>query len=64
MFQPLISEIEASRLVFTENTTPDEVTLWFQNHFNDGHTLFSPLTLKHVGDQWKVKFFEADSVAE
>ena len=64
MFQPLISEIEASRLVFTENTTPDEVTLWFQNQFNDGHTLFSPLTLKHVGDQWKVKFFEADSVAE
>jgi RNA polymerase sigma factor (sigma-70 family) len=63
-FQPLFSAIESSRLVFTENPAPDEETLWFQSQFNDGHTLFSPLTLKRVGDQWKVKFIESDSVVE
>ncbi|MGO8699025.1 MAG: RNA polymerase sigma factor [Limisphaerales bacterium] len=62
--QPLFAAIESSRLVFTENTAPDEETLWFQSQFNDGHTLFSPLTLKRIGDQWKVMFVEGDGVVE
>jgi hypothetical protein len=62
--QPLFSQIESSRLVFTENTTPDEVTLWFQSQFNDGHTLFSPVTLKRAGGQWKVVVILGDGVAE
>ena len=53
--QPLMSEIEGSRLIFTDNAVPDEVTFWFQSQFKDGHTMVSPLTLKHVGNTWKVK---------
>jgi hypothetical protein len=53
--QPLMSEIEGSRLIFTDNAVPDEVTCWFQSQFKDGHTMVSPLTLKHVGNTWKVK---------
>jgi len=53
--QPWMSEIESSRLLFKDNPTPDEVILWYQSKFNDGHTLVSPLTLTRSGDQWKVK---------
>jgi hypothetical protein len=53
--EPLMSEIEKSKLILTENPAPDEVTFWFQSQFKDGHTMVSPLTLKHVGGNWKVK---------
>lgn len=54
-FLPLMSEIESSRLVFTENPAPDEMTFWYQSRFKDGHTMMSPLTVKQIGGQWKVK---------
>jgi hypothetical protein len=41
--------------LFKDNPTPDEVILWYQSKFNDGHTLVSPLTLTRSGDQWRVK---------
>ncbi len=53
--RPLMSEVEASRLVFKDNPAPDEVTFWFQSRFKDGQTLVSPLKLKRSGDQWKVE---------
>jgi len=53
--QPLMSEIDASRLLVKDDTTPDEVTLWFQSRLSDGQSLVSPLTLKRVGDNWKIK---------
>lgn len=34
---------------------PDEVTLLFQNQLADGSTEMSPLTLKRIGGNWKVK---------
>lgn len=54
-FLPLMSEIESSRLVFTENPASDEMTFWYQSRFKDGHTLMSPLTVKQIDGQWKVK---------
>jgi RNA polymerase sigma factor (sigma-70 family) len=53
--QPLMAAIEASRLLFTDSSTPDEVTYWYNNRLKDGHTMVSPLTLKRVGAAWKVK---------
>ncbi len=53
--QPLMSEIEGSRLVFTDNTAPDEVTFWYQSRLKDGNTLMSPLTVQRVGGAWRVK---------
>jgi cell division protein FtsB len=53
--QPLISGIEASRLLFKDYPAPDEVTLWFQDRFTNGLTLVAPVTLKRFSDQWKVK---------
>jgi len=55
-FQVLLSGIEASRLVFKDNPAPDEVTLWFQDRFADGHTSLGPLTVKRFGEHWRVKF--------
>jgi hypothetical protein len=55
-FQVLLSGIEASRLVFKDNPAPDEVTLWYQDRFPDGHTTVAPLTVKRIGGQWRVKF--------
>jgi RNA polymerase sigma factor (sigma-70 family) len=55
VLEPLMSEIEKSKLILTENPAPDEVTFWYQSQFKDGHTMVSPLTLKHVGNTWKVK---------
>jgi RNA polymerase sigma factor (sigma-70 family) len=54
-FQALMSEIEASRLVLTDDTTADQVTFWYQSRFKDGHTMVSPLTLQRVGGSWKVR---------
>jgi hypothetical protein len=54
-FQALMSEIDASRLVLTDSSAPDQVTFWYQSRFKDGHTLVSPLTLQHVGNSWRVK---------
>ncbi len=54
-FQVLLSGIEATRLVFKDNSAPDEVTLWFQDRFADGHTSLGPLTVKRFGEHWKVK---------
>jgi len=54
-FQSLMSEIDASRLVLTDRSAPDQVTFWYQSRFKDGHTLVSPLTLQHVGNSWRVK---------
>jgi RNA polymerase sigma factor (sigma-70 family) len=53
--QPLMSEVEKSKLILTENPAPDEVTFWFQSQLNGGKTMVSPLTLKRVGGNWKVK---------
>lgn len=55
LFLPLMSEIESSRLVFTENPAPDEVTFWYQSRFKDGHSMVSPISVKQVDGQWKVK---------
>jgi hypothetical protein len=60
--QSLMSEIEGSRLILTENPAPDEVTFWYQSRFKDGQTLVSPLTLKRVGDHWKVKLVVGDNL--
>jgi RNA polymerase sigma factor (sigma-70 family) len=54
-FQSLMSEIDASRLVLTDNSAPDQVTFWYQSRFKDGHTLVSPLTLQRFGNSWRVK---------
>ncbi|HWI56434.1 MAG TPA: hypothetical protein VNZ22_04360, partial [Bacillota bacterium] len=53
--QPLMSAIDASRLLVTDTNTPDQVTLWFQSRFKDGQTLVSPLTLQRAGSTWKVR---------
>jgi hypothetical protein len=42
--------------VFKDNPAPDEVTLWYQDRFPDGHTTVAPLTVKRIGGQWRVKF--------
>jgi RNA polymerase sigma factor (sigma-70 family) len=55
ILQPAISKIKASRLVSTDTTAPDEVTLLFQNQIGDGTTEMSPLTLKQIGGNWKVR---------
>lgn len=55
VLQPLISEIDSSRVIATDTSVPDEVTYWFQNRFKDGNSLVSPLTVKRVGNAWKVK---------
>jgi RNA polymerase sigma factor (sigma-70 family) len=54
-FQSFMSEIDASRLVLTDDSVPDQVTFWYQSRFTDGHTLVSPLTLQRVENSWKVK---------
>ena len=53
--EPLLSQIEASRLLVADSPAPDETTLWFQSRLKGGETLTSPLTLKRVGNEWKVK---------
>jgi RNA polymerase sigma factor (sigma-70 family) len=53
--QPLMAGIEASRLILTDNSAPDQVTFWYQSRFKDGLTLVSPLTLQLVGSSWKVR---------
>lgn len=58
--QTVMSEIEASRLILTDQTSPDQVTFWYQSRFKDGRTLVSPLTLLRAGDTWKVKLVQAD----
>lgn len=63
LFLPLMSEIESSRLVFTENPAPDEVTFWYQSRFKDGHTMVSPISVKQVDGQWKVKLIIGPSGA-
>lgn len=63
LFLPLMSEIESSRLVFTENPAPDEVTFWYQSRFKDGHTMVSPISVKQIGGQWKVKLIIGSSGA-
>jgi hypothetical protein len=55
VLEPLLSQIEASRFLVADTVAPDEKTYWFQNRLKGGETLISPLTLKRVGDQWKVK---------
>jgi len=50
-----MSEIDASRLVLTDSSAPDQVTFWYQSRFTDGHTMMSPLTLQRIGNSWKVK---------
>jgi len=62
-FQSLMSEIEDSKLVLTDQTAPDAVTLWYQSRFKDGHTLVSPITLQRVGNNWKLKLVVGDSGA-
>ncbi len=52
--QFFMTEIDSSRLVFADDTAPDQVTFWFQSRFKDGHHLVSPLTLRRVVDGWKV----------
>jgi len=54
-FQSLLSQIDASKLILTDSSAPDQVTLWFQSRFKDGHTLVSPLTLQRIGNSWKVR---------
>jgi RNA polymerase sigma factor (sigma-70 family) len=54
-FQSLMSEIDASRLLLTDDSVPDQVTFWYQSRFKDGHTLVSPLTLQRVDSSWRVK---------
>ena len=53
--EPLLSQIEASRFLAADNTAADETTLWFQNRLKGGETLISPLALKRVDNEWKVK---------
>ena len=60
VLEPLMSEIEKSKLILTENPAPDEVTLWFQSQLKGGKTLVSPLTLQHVDGNWKVKLTHSD----
>jgi hypothetical protein len=54
VLRPLFSQVEASRLVFSDNTSPGEVTFWFQSRLRGGKTLVSPMVVKQVGDGWKV----------
>jgi hypothetical protein len=54
-FHVMMSDIEASRLVLTDNSAPDQVTFWYQGRFKNGHTMVSPLTLQRVGNSWRVK---------
>jgi hypothetical protein len=54
-FQPLMAAIDASRLILTDDSQPDQVTYWYQSRFKDGHTVVSPITLQRVGDSWRVK---------
>jgi RNA polymerase sigma factor (sigma-70 family) len=54
-FQPLMSEIEASRLILTDDSIPDQVTYWYQSRLKDGHTMVSPITLRRVDGNWRVK---------
>ena len=61
LLEPLMSEIEKSKLILTENPAPDEVTFWFQSQLKGGKTLVSPLTLKRVGGNWKVKLTHSGS---
>lgn len=63
-FQPFMSEIDASRLILTDDDTADQVTFWYQSRFKDGHTLVSPLTLQRVGSSWKVRLVLGGDEAE
>jgi RNA polymerase sigma factor (sigma-70 family) len=55
ILHPAVAKIKGSRLVFTETSTNGEVTYLFQNQLADGNTEMSPLTLKQVDGNWKVK---------
>lgn len=55
VLQPAILKIEGSRLVSTETLASDEVALLFENRLTNGGTELSPLTLKQVDGQWRVK---------
>ena len=65
ILHPAIAKIKGSRLVFTETSTHGEVTYLFQNQLADGNTEMSPLTVKQVDGNWKVKLpFVADKKPE
>jgi len=55
ILQPAVSKIKGARLVSMDKPAPDEVTFVFENVLADGNTQLSPLTLKQVGGNWKVK---------
>jgi hypothetical protein len=55
ILQPGLAQIKASRLVSVDRTVPDEVTFLFQNQLNNGDVQTGPLTLKRIGNDWKVK---------
>ena len=55
ILQPALTQIKGARLVSSDTSVPDEVTMLFQNQLADGNTKMSTLTLKQVGGNWKVK---------
>lgn len=55
ILHPAVSKIKGSRVVSTEASTAGEVTYLFQNQLADGNTEMSPLTLKQMDGNWKVK---------
>jgi hypothetical protein len=52
---PAVAKIKASRLISTDTSADGEVTCLFQNQLAGANTEMSPLTLKQVDSNWKVK---------
>lgn len=55
ILHPAVAKIKGSRLVSTDTSVAGEVTYLFQNQLVDDNTEMSPLTLKQVDGNWKVK---------